>query len=86
MGWFRFVRDATSSSPGARFALESSPVRLSFMAHCMLRVRIDDPLDAVAVHLGGGILGICRRRFFSTNEGILYTFSSHSFEKLAGRL
>ncbi|XP_078492621.1 ammonium transporter 2 [Ciona intestinalis] len=33
---------------------------LAFMAwhHIMLKLRIDDPLDAVAVHLGGGITGV----------------------------
>ena len=38
---------------------------VSFLiAILMLRLRIDDPLDAVAVHMGGGCLGVICVPFF----------------------
>ena len=37
----------------------------------MLRLRIDDPLDAVAVHLGGGCLGVICVPFFTPSEELI---------------
>ena len=39
----------------------------------MLKLRIDDPLDAVAVHMGGGTLGVLMVPFFMTEyeDGIV---------------
>eukprot|EP01135_Chromosphaera_perkinsii_P001539 Nk52_evm9s207 gene=Nk52_evmTU9s207 len=49
----------------------------------VLRCHVDDPLDAVAVHLGGGILGVLATPFFHTNEGMFYTsFSEDSLISL----
>ena len=38
----------------------------------MLKLRMDDPLDAVAVHCGGGILGVLAAPFFSSGDGIFW--------------
>ena len=38
----------------------------------MLRLRIDDPLDAVAVHLGGGCLGVICVPFFTPSKELFY--------------
>ena len=52
---------------------------VSFLiAILMLRLRIDDPLDAVAVHMGGGCLGvICVPFFKPPDTGCL--ISNHVF-------
>lgn len=43
--------------------------------------RIDDPLDAVAVHLGGGLWGVIAAPIFHNQEGIFQTgFSEKSFQ------
>jgi len=38
----------------------------------MVKCRLDDPLDAVAVHLGGGILGVLCVPFFKHSTGIFW--------------
>nr|XP_058965913.1 putative ammonium transporter 1 [Pocillopora verrucosa] len=45
----------------------------------MLRFQIDDPLDAVAVHLGGGIWGVLAAPIFNMKTGIFYARDNHSF-------
>lgn len=45
----------------------------------MLRVKIDDPLDAVAVHLGGGFWGVLSVPIFNKESGIFYAADEHSF-------
>lgn len=45
----------------------------------MIRLKIDDPLDAVAVHLGGGFWGVLSVPIFNKDSGIFYDGSSHSF-------
>ena len=40
----------------------------------MLRLRIDDPLDAVAVHLGGGCLGVICLPFFKQVDSFFLIF------------
>ena len=39
---------------------------------CMIKSKIDDPLDAVGVHAGGGIVGIICVPFFSYGDGIFW--------------
>jgi len=39
----------------------------------MLKMRLDDPLDAVAVHMGGGTLGVIALPFFSQGTGIFWS-------------
>ena len=39
----------------------------------MLKLRMDDPLDAVAVHMGGGTLGVIALPFFSQGTGIFWS-------------
>ena len=39
----------------------------------MLKCRLDDPLDAVAVHMGGGTLGVIALPFFSQGSGIFWS-------------
>ncbi len=41
----------------------------------MLYCKWDDPLDAVAVHAGGGALGVAAVHFFAADEGIFWTVS-----------
>lgn len=38
----------------------------------MHRFRLDDPLDAVAVHVGGGVVGVLCEPFFHSNDGIFW--------------
>ena len=38
----------------------------------MISCKLDDPLDAVAVHMGGGTLGVLAVPFFKQAEGILW--------------
>ena len=38
----------------------------------MLKCRFDDPLDAVAVHCGGGLVGLICVHFFSYGNGIFW--------------
>jgi Amt family ammonium transporter len=38
----------------------------------MLKLKLDDPLDAVAVHLGAGIPGFLLPAFFAQGEGIFW--------------
>jgi len=45
----------------------------------MLRVRVDDPLDAVAVHFGGGFWGVLAAPIFNRESGIFYAADEHSF-------
>ncbi|XP_022793779.1 putative ammonium transporter 1 [Stylophora pistillata] len=45
----------------------------------MLRVKVDDPLDAVAVHLGGGLWGVLSVPIFNKESGIFYAGDDHSF-------
>lgn len=45
----------------------------------VLYFKIDDPLDAVAVHLGGGIWGVLSAPIFNKESGILYSGSLLAF-------
>ncbi len=38
----------------------------------MLKFKLDDPLDAVGVHFGGGCLGVLAVPFFKQGEGIFW--------------
>lgn len=38
----------------------------------MWKFRLDDPLDAVAVHVGGGIVGVLCEPFFHAEKGIFW--------------
>ena len=50
----------------------------------MLKCRLDDPLNAVAVHVGGGMLGLISVPFFANGEGIFWT--SEGWKILAANL
>ncbi|KAJ8023642.1 Ammonium transporter 1 member 2 [Holothuria leucospilota] len=41
--------------------------------------RVDDPLDAVAVHLGGGVVGVLTAPFLIYPEGIVFNWDGPSF-------
>jgi len=47
---------------------------LVFLAihYAMLHFGLDDPLDAVAVHCGGGTVGVLLVHFFSYGKGIFW--------------
>lgn len=46
----------------------------------MLKMGIDDPIDAVAVHFGGGIWGVFSVVLFNHDSGVFYDkFSQHSW-------
>ena len=38
---------------------------LTFLIHVFVLCRLDDPLDAVAVHGGGGVIGVLMQPFFA---------------------
>ncbi|XP_033123907.1 putative ammonium transporter 1 [Anneissia japonica] len=48
----------------------------------VLRLRIDDPLDAVAVHLGGGFWGTIAVTILARDTGIVYAWNSDAFLSL----
>ena len=43
---------------------------------------VDDPLDAVAVHLGGGLWGIKAAPLFATRLGVFYNWDARAFQFL----
>ena len=51
------------------------------VSNLMIMLRIDDPLDAVAVHGGGGIVGILAVPVFM-NEGLLYGYNKDAMNVL----
>ena len=42
-----------------------SVFHLTFLIHVFVLCRLDDPLDAVAVHGGGGVIGVLMQPFFA---------------------
>uniref|UniRef100_A0A183CPC2 Ammonium transporter n=1 Tax=Globodera pallida TaxID=36090 RepID=A0A183CPC2_GLOPA len=44
------------------------------LAELALALRVDDPLDAFAVHFGGGLWGLISACLVTTEQGILYAF------------
>ncbi|KJE90722.1 ammonium transporter [Capsaspora owczarzaki ATCC 30864] len=48
-------------------------LQLLLTSHLMVRFKIDDPLDAIAVHLGGGIVGTIGSGLFAREEGLVFT-------------
>ncbi len=42
------------------------------LAKLLIRIRIDDPLEASPIHVGCGILGLVSVSFFHTERGIFY--------------
>ncbi|KAH3883459.1 hypothetical protein DPMN_007416 [Dreissena polymorpha] len=52
----------------------------------VLKLRIDDPLDAAAVHFGGGFVGVLSVPFFSHRYGIVYHWNLKSAYHLAWQL
>ncbi|KAJ4445501.1 hypothetical protein ANN_12181 [Periplaneta americana] len=53
--------------------------------HVMLRMKIDDPLDAVAVHFGAGLWGLISASLFG-NGGVVYGASYESGQLLWHRI
>ena len=45
----------------------------------VLKLRVDDPLDAVAVHLCGGLWGVVATPLFAREDGIIYNGSKTAF-------
>ncbi len=43
----------------------------------MLRLQLDDPLDAVAVHGAGGFIGVLCQPIFTYESGIVYAISEY---------
>ncbi|XP_071509117.1 putative ammonium transporter 1 [Diadema antillarum] len=52
----------------------------------MEKIRVDDPLDAVAVHLGGGLWGILATPLLAMETGIVFTFSRAAWEAFGWNL
>ncbi|XP_072032959.1 putative ammonium transporter 1 [Amphiura filiformis] len=52
----------------------------------VIRIKVDDPLDAVAVHLGGGLWGVIAAPFFSYQTGILTNWNNASGVQLGWNL
>ncbi|XP_070567509.1 putative ammonium transporter 1 isoform X1 [Ptychodera flava] len=42
-------------------------------------IKVDDPVDAIAVHLGGGFWGLCAVSLFTKGNGVVFTFSSNAW-------
>ena len=59
--------------PWAAFIIGSLAGAVFIVIHLlMLKFKLDDPLDAVAVHAGGGILGVFTAPFFKQDSGIFW--------------
>ncbi|XP_046378148.2 putative ammonium transporter 1 isoform X1 [Haliotis rufescens] len=50
------------------------------------RIKVDDPLDAVAVHFGGGLWGVISVAFLKKDEGIVFAWDKKSGLNLAWQL
>ncbi|KAK3697510.1 hypothetical protein QZH41_011277, partial [Actinostola sp. cb2023] len=48
----------------------------------VLKIKVDDPLDAVAVHFGGGIWGILAAPLLAYDRGVLYKWDRLAFTQL----
>ena len=48
----------------------------------IFKLGIDDPLDAFAVHYGGGLWGVIAVCLFAKDAGVLYEWDAHSFKQL----
>ena len=51
-----------------------------------MKIKVDDPVDAVPVHFGGGFWGILARPIFRKNSGIVYTFSEDAWKRFGMQL
>ncbi|XP_033646044.1 putative ammonium transporter 1 [Asterias rubens] len=51
-------------------------------SYAVCKLKIDDPLDAVAVHLGGGLWGVFSVPIFRFGEGVVFTWSQDAFVAL----
>lgn len=59
----------------------------AFCSELMVRLRIDDPVDAVGVHLGGGWWGVLAEPLFGTSTGVFYNMrSSNAWQRFAWNL
>ena len=68
--------------PWASFIVASvSGIVYILSSNLIILLRIDDPLDAIAVHGGGGIVGILAVPIFM-NEGLLYGYNEEAFNML----
>ena len=45
----------------------------------VLKLGVDDPLDAVAVHLCGGLWGVIATPLFAREDGIIYSGNKPAF-------
>ncbi|XP_071509116.1 putative ammonium transporter 1 [Diadema antillarum] len=52
----------------------------------MEKVRVDDPLDAVAVHLGGGLWGVLAAPILARDSGVVFSFSADAWEAFGWNL
>ena len=48
------------------------------LSSLLLKLRVDDVVDAVPVHWGGGLVGCLSLAFFKINDGILYNWDTKS--------
>ena len=62
-----------SFEPWAAFIIGSlaGPVFIG-VRQAMIKLKLDDPLDAVGVHAGGGILGVLLLPFFKQPDGLFW--------------
>ncbi|BFZ05256.1 hypothetical protein BsWGS_08295 [Bradybaena similaris] len=61
-------------------------VTFNFVSWLMLKAKIDDPADAVAVHFGGGVWGLLAVAFLKYDTGILTSWDRRSGLILAWQL
>jgi len=61
-------------------------VTFAMWSEALFRVGVDDPLDAVAVHLGGGLWGILAAPLFARENGVMYNWNALSFQLLLWNL
>ena len=54
-----------------------------FYSELLFKLGVDDPLDAMAVHFGGGSWGLIAVALFAKNTGIVYQWDEHSLKVLA---
>lgn len=68
---------------GAAIVGAFSGLFFNAVSQIMTKLRIDDPLDAVAVHLGGGVIGVLSVAFLAYDDGIVFQWDRKSGLMLA---
>ncbi len=71
--------DAIEDWSAVVMGLLAGPIFMAWSA-LLFKMGIDDPVDAVGVHLGGGLWGVLTAPIFHKSKGILYNWDQLAFQ------